>query len=208
MRATASIDASVLEILAVLQDSPRRIEWMARCVESVEIQRIDLFNGLYYSRMAAWPFDDRDVVVAIETSVGNDASSATVRMVSVESELMGPVEGVVRMPAFAGHYRLTQLDTAGSPSTLVEYELAIEFGGGLSGRIAQLAREDIPFETLLNLRTHVPDTRDEYAKLVARWRKDLPSLLAKSAAARQTDAPVESADPTVGAGAPRETPAE
>jgi hypothetical protein len=181
IRATASVDASILEILAVLRDDDRRSEWLARCVDARLLERSDRWHSINYSRMSAWPFQDRDVVVETHSSIGTRGETAMVRMQSIESPLAEPVDGVVRMPRMVGHYRL---QAEGNGRTLVEYQMAIDLGGRVSRRIARLANEDLPLETLRNLRAHLPAVRESYAELVAGWAAEMP---ASSARPRQLD---------------------
>ena len=177
VRATTSLEAGLLEVLAVLRDDDRRVEWLARCVDARLLERKSRWHSINYSRMSAWPFRDRDVVVETQASIGPGGDTAMVRMQSIKSALARPVEGVVRMPALIGHYRL---EAEGPTRTRVEYQLAIDLGGRVSGRIARLAHENLPLETIRNLRDHVPAVRASYSELIAGWAAELPGFIGGS----------------------------
>ena len=177
VRAAGLVDAGLLEVLAVLRDDDRRSEWLARCVEARLLERADRWHSINYSRMSAWPFRDRDVIVETHVSIGAGGDSAMVRMQSIESPLAQPVDGVVRMPEMIAHYRLR---AEGEARTRIEYQLAIDLGGRVPRRIARLAHENLPLETIQNLRDHIPTARASYAELVAGWAAELPTLDAGS----------------------------
>jgi hypothetical protein len=168
-RATTQIDATVLEILAFLQDDARRTEWMARCIEARSLAVHSRWNRLSYTRLAVWPFSDRDVVVQTQITLDPAATSADVRMRNVASELQPPVHDVVRMPSMHGDIRLERVDGR----TQIAFTLSIELGGSAPASIARYARQMIPLESVENLREMVPASRSGYAELVRSWRSEL-----------------------------------
>lgn len=169
-RATTQIDATVFEILAFLQDDARRTEWMARCIEARSLEKRSRWNRLSYTRLAVWPFSDRDVVVETLISLDPRATSADIWMRSVDSELQAPVQGVVRMPSMRGNFHLEQIDRG----TQVDFTLSMDLGGRIPTGIALYARQMIPLESLENLRELVPSSRGTYAELVRTWQSELP----------------------------------
>ena len=168
-RATTQIDATVFEILALLQDDARRTEWMARCIEARSLEKRSRWNRLSYTRLAVWPFSDRDVVVETLVSLDPRATSADVRMHNVDSELQAPIAGVVRMPSMRADIHLERIDQ----STRVDFTLSMELGGRVPTRIALYARRMIPLESVENLRELVPFYRATYAELVRTWQSEL-----------------------------------
>jgi hypothetical protein len=168
-RATTQIDATVFEILAFLQDDARRTEWMARCIEARSLGKRSRWNRLSYTRLAVWPFSDRDVVVETLVSLDPGATSADVRMRNVTSGLQTPIQGVVRMPSMRGEIHLEQIDRG----TQVNFTLSMDLGGRVPTGIALYARQMIPLESLENLRKLVPSSRSTYAELVRTWQNEL-----------------------------------
>ncbi len=168
-RATTQIDATVLEILAFLQDDARRTEWMAYCVEARSLAKRSRWNRLSYTRLAVWPFSDRDVVVETRVTLDPRVTSADVQMRNVDSNLEAPVQGIIRMPSMRGDIRLEQIDRG----TQVAFTLSMELGGRVPASLALFARRRIPLESLENLRELVPSTRSMYAELVGTWQSEL-----------------------------------
>ena len=171
-RGETVLEAPLFEVLAVIQDVPRHVDWRPRCVES----RTVLQPGgapLIYSRSAgSWPVADRDSIVRSELSSQRWGHDARVGFDSVESSLAPPVDGVVRTPFVAGHYALEAL---GPERTRVAYQIGIDMGGLVPGFVTRFVSEDMPIDTLVNLRSQVRRTRGEYHELVATW-EDLDTL--------------------------------
>lgn len=168
-RAETSIDANVLQVLAVLQDDTRRPEWMARCVDAFLIEQLGRWEFVSYNRLASvWPLSDRDVVVESTVTLDADGQRAVVAMRSIDSDVA--FEGVRRIRSLAGQYRLA---AEGQRRTGVQYELVLDVGSRLPTSILSPILEAIPFDTLRNLRSHVLRTRGDYAALVAEWSAEL-----------------------------------
>lgn len=178
-RAVTTIDADVLEVLAVLNDDRRRTEWMARCVGAHLVSRANRWSSVHYSRLSApWPLADRDVVVAAAITVEPDASAARISMNSIEVPELDRTPGVVRITSLAAHYALTR---TGDSESRLEYHLAVDLGGRLPASLTHRVREQITFETLRNLRHFVPIHREKYAGLVDAWRSQLADARAGAA---------------------------
>lgn len=91
---TTLINANVVDILAVMNDTASNTAWMHNCAEARQLQKVDEYNRVVYNRTdAPWPVDDRDVVVK---------SKVTINFKSIASPLQGPVDGVVRMNRLSG----------------------------------------------------------------------------------------------------------
>lgn len=150
------IDANIFEILGVLQDVERNPEWMHACVAAKRLKKYSDKEFLVYNRSGApWPISDRDVVVRSRASIDRENMILTITMHSTESDLMPPVDGVVRMPRLNGHYRFSE---AGPGKTQIEYQIDADPGGLLPAWLAKMASRDIPLRTLVNLRNRVKKT--------------------------------------------------
>ncbi len=170
-RAVTTIDADVLEVLAVLNDDRHRAEWMARCVEARLVSRADRWSSVHYSRLSApWPLAHRDVIVSAAITVEPDASAATIAMKSISLPELDRTPGVVRITSLVAQYALTR---TGDSRSRLEYQLAVDLGGRLPATLTHGVREQMTFETLRNLRRFVPNHRDQYAELVDAWRSRL-----------------------------------
>jgi len=156
-RAVMVADAAISEILAVLSDYENRTEWMSRCAESRVLER--RANGvvvIYQRNRGVWPVSDRDAVVAESRQASADGSDVRIYMHDTTSELMPPVDGVVRVPLIESFYHLV---AEGPRQTRVTYQVVADLGGRLPGFIARRATEDIPLDTMRNLRDFVRKIR-------------------------------------------------
>jgi hypothetical protein len=156
-RAIMVVDATVSEILAVLSDWESRPEWMSRCVESRVLERhADGVVVSYQRNRGVWPVSDRDAVVAVSHRASADGSDVRIDMNNTTSELMPPVDGVVRVPLIESFYHLV---AEGPRQTRVTYQVIADLGGSIPGFIARRATENIPLDTMRNLRGFVRETR-------------------------------------------------
>ena len=167
-RGVTVVEAPFFDVLAVIQDVPRHVEWRPRCVESRNVPQPGGGAPLVYSRSAGyWPVADRDSLVRSTLSSVAWGRAARVGFDSVESMRAPPVDGVVRTPFVAGYYALESL---GPERTRVAYQLGIDIGGYVPAFVMRFVSEDMPIDTLVNLRAQVAKTRGEYRELVVRWQ--------------------------------------
>ena len=170
-RGEAVVEAPIFNVLAVVQDVPRHVDWRPRCVESRTVPQPG-GAPLVYSRSAgSWPVADRDNIVQSELSSQQWGRDARISFHSVESHLAPPVDGVVRTPFVAGHYSLKAL---GPEQTRVVYQIEIDLGGYVSAFATRFVSEDMIIDTLVNLRSQVQNTRGEYQDLVSHWERRSP----------------------------------
>jgi len=167
-RGVTIVNAPLFQVLAVIQDVPRHVEWRTRCVESRMIPLPGHEEPLTYSRSAGnWVVADRDSVVRSVLSSVEWGRDARVAFESVDSPHAPLVAGVVRTPYAAGHYALEFL---GPERTRVAYQIEIDLGGYVPGFVMRFVSEDMPIETLVSLREQVNKTRGDYVEKIAHWR--------------------------------------
>jgi hypothetical protein len=175
-RAVGTIPATPLEVLAVIRDVERHTEWRDRCRDSRVLERRGDGSLVLYNRNdGSWPVADRDVVLASESSIRDDGRKIEVRFRSIESLLMPPQRGVVRMPSLVGHYRLESL---GSEGTRAEYQIDVDLGGRVPRFMARYVSEEMPLNTVRRLRAQVAKTRGQYDEFI-RERLDAARFGAK-----------------------------
>ncbi|MBH23218.1 MAG: hypothetical protein CMH57_01915 [Myxococcales bacterium] len=149
-RGRAVVKADLYTVLAVLSDFDRHTEWMHSCFEAGLLKEIDDLNRLSYNRAdAPWPVSDRDVVLRSKVEIDRDKKRITIHFRGVKSPLKPEVEDVVRMKRLKGYYQLTAID---ANTTRVQYQVDSDPGGDLPTWLAAKASEDIPLNTLRNLR--------------------------------------------------------
>ena len=188
------VNAPMVDVLAVLTDTPRRVEWVHKCSDSRLLEEVTEKNRVIYSRTKApWPVSDRDVVVRTRSSVNWEKKEIMIRFKEDRSYPFSKLEGVVRIPRIEGFYRLQAL---GENKTRVTYQIDAEPGGSLPAWLAELTSRKIPYETIMGLRSQVKKTQASgvYRAKIAEWearRKE------KAAELKQEGNPAENAsEPT------------
>ena len=158
LRASTVIAAGIDLVSSVLRDVERHPEWRSRCKEARVLQREGDDKLIVYSRTAGrWPVADRDTVFESEV-VRREAERVEIRFRNVESPLMPPVPGIVRMPSVDGYYRLAALDAR---RTRVEYELEMDMGGRIPSFVTHYVSDEMPIYTLVGLKRQVKRVAEE-----------------------------------------------
>jgi hypothetical protein len=148
-RARTTIDASVWDALAVLDDVDRACEWTSHCAEMRRLKTLSAREVLVYARMdAPWPVRDRDVAVHVAVEYGG-IGELIVKIHQVDA--IAP-SSAVRMPTFVAHYRF---QTRSDRRTDVEYQLEFDPGGALPAWLKLLVVKNLAHDTLDDLRDRV-----------------------------------------------------
>jgi hypothetical protein len=160
------IEAAFDDVLAVLTDVERQVEWLPRCrVARVLRREGDRVLYVYNRTDAPWPAADRDAVLRSELDLVEPGRLAFIRFTSEGvGGLVDEVPGVVRAPRLRGYYRLSAL---GAARTHVEYRIEADLGGRLPGAILDWATRQVPLASLLGLREQVARMRGESARVAA-----------------------------------------
>ncbi len=168
-RGRTTINARIYTILAVLADFDKHPQWQHACMEAALLKEIDPYNRISYNRIdSPWPVDDRDVVVRSVVKVIPEKNTVSISLKGIASPLKPEVEDVVRMPRMIGTFTLKAL---GPKKTWVQYQIDADPGGSLPDWVARSAVEDIPFNTLKNLRARTTSKgiEDTYADFIKAW---------------------------------------
>ncbi len=166
-RGTATVDAGLFEVLAMLDDAKRATEWMANCMENRVLKQINEFDRLIYNRTdAPWPVSDRDVVISAVVTADPDKREVMIKFTSVTNQGPGPVDGVVRMPRLRGYYKLQALD---EKHTKVTYQIDADSGGSLPDWLITRATRRLPVDTIAGMRTQLKKTAGNYEAFVRRY---------------------------------------
>jgi hypothetical protein len=163
-RAVGVIDAAFYDVLAVLSDVERQVEWLPRCrVARVLKREGDRVTYVYSRTDVPWPAADRDAVTRSEIDVVEPGRLAFIRFTSAGAAgLVDDVPGVVRAPRLEGHYRLTAV---GAARTHVEYQIDTDLGGRLPPAVIDWATRQVPLASLLGLRRQVARARGAPARV-------------------------------------------
>jgi START domain len=168
-RGVAVVEASLLEVLAVVTDAERHHEWIFSCSASALVAQTSETTGVVYNRTdTPWPVPDRDVVLDSRVALVDGEREVLVRFSAVEHPDRPPQAGVVRMTYLQGHYHLWVQDAA---HTRVEYQVDSDPGGSLPTWLAVRGTRDMPLETLRALRAQLVRTRGLYDARIAEFRR-------------------------------------
>lgn len=166
-RGLITVDASVWQVLAILDDLDRTCEWTKRCVANRELKRAGFKARWFYHRTAApWPFADRDAVMRGDVTGMDTGIDIRLHFRKDADSLLPPVDGVVRMPVMQGHYRVERLTASKSRVTM---QIRAHPGGWIPNWAARWVSKRIPVDTLVGLRKQLVRTRGQYDKFLTRW---------------------------------------
>lgn len=156
-RGRGLVGASYAMILAVLQDSKRKTEWMDSCVDARLVRSIAPGRAVMYNRTGSTVplISDRDVV--IESMVDIRSRTRTIRIDAwgIKDPKMPEVDGVVRMPELKASWVLQAL---GPKKTRVTYTVRADPGGSLPHWLVNMVAKRLPAKTLLKLRKQTQKT--------------------------------------------------
>lgn len=166
-RGDTVIDANIYDLLAVISDFDRHVEWMHGCHTAKLLKQIDDLRRVSYNRTdAPWPVDDRDVVLESRVEIQAEKHTVLIHFKSIQSPLKPEVEGVVRMNRLKGYYKLT---AESATRTRVQYQVDTDPGGSIPDWVVEAVGEDMPINTLTNLRQQVGKVKGQYPAFMKRW---------------------------------------
>ncbi|MBL7716445.1 MAG: hypothetical protein JNL01_13350 [Bdellovibrionales bacterium] len=122
------VDAPIAKVSAVLDDTTRRMEWVANSRDCRTLKRINDYERIEYNHAAVpWPFQDRDFVFHASVAVNPEAKEIRILMKSVEDPLMPKRSGIVRGLIHQSNYLLREVD--GGKRTLISVEVEADPAG-------------------------------------------------------------------------------
>ena len=150
-----TVEASIDDINAVLNDADRQPEWVYRCVEGRDLGGDALAGGWhYYSRIdLPWPMDDRDLIARVEARPAEGNNGVYVSESVAAPERIEPVEECVRITDFDVRTEYRPLD--GGRRTEVTYVLHSEPGGKVPAWLVNMFVDKGPVETMTRLKSLV-----------------------------------------------------
>jgi len=162
-----TVDGSLFELLAVLDDATRHTEWMANCVKSKILKPINEFDRIMYNRTEApWPVSDRDVVIEATCSANMERKEFLSQFRNVSYGPMPKQDGAVRMPRLRGFWRFEALDEKRTKAT---YQIDADPGGMLPDWVVERASVNLPIQSIVGLRRQVRKTRGKYDSWLAKF---------------------------------------
>ena len=173
-RATGVLKYNLYELLAVLDDVPRHIEWMVRMSTSETIEKLSDFDRVIYNRFdVPWPASDRDSVMQVLADLDRVNHFVKLRFLRIPHPLRPEIEGVIRIPYLRSEAVLKAL---GPNRTEVSYLLDIDPGGSLPSWLVEWVVERIPYQVLKKLRRQIVKTQGKYGAFIAEYGAPIPPL--------------------------------
>ena len=166
-RATGILQHNLYELLAVLDDVPRHLEWMVRMSTSETIEKLSDFDRVIYNRFdVPWPASDRDSVMQVLAELDRSNHYVKLRFLRLKHPLRPEVEGVIRIPDLRSE---AVLKAVGPNQTEVSYLLDIDPGGSLPGWLVEWVVEKIPYMVLKKLQKQIVKTQGSYGDFIAKY---------------------------------------
>ncbi len=144
-RAVTRIEASLSEVLEVLNDVERYVEWFAFTKRAIVLEASPNEKLIYLETAFPWPFSNEDMVYRLTQTTSSDL----VRL-SLEGlpSARPRVDGVQRMRSANGHIEVRAVGSA----VEVVYSMHTELGGGIPLWLANQNVHELPLQTLTQLK--------------------------------------------------------
>jgi len=167
------VDASVMEILAVISDTKNHPKWVANSIETRILHSINDKNYVYYSAIKApWPVADRDFVSRAKITVNEKQKSVTIQTYEVNHPDAPKNTGRVRMPFIRVTWHLQVMKGTNGRKTYLTFQVHANPGGLLPNWVINLASKGVPYKSILNLRKRLAETQmsPEFAEKFKRYK--------------------------------------
>jgi ribosome-associated toxin RatA of RatAB toxin-antitoxin module len=156
-KAITTINATVAQLSAVLNDIESYPQWMADVETTKILEEIGEYERYYYFEVdAPWPVSNRDNIVHFLLQKDLETNEAIIT-VTGHPDYIPEKKGVVRIPVSLGTWKFIPI---GENECQIIFEYTAETGGNLPTWVVNLFIVEGPFETLGNLKEFVK--KDKY----------------------------------------------
>lgn len=144
-KAVTRIEASPAEILGVLLDVERYVDWFAYTKRAKVLEATADARTIYLETEFPWPFANEDMIYKMSQTT----TDQTVRLALEGVPSCRPrIKGVQRMKGASGHIEVRSVGTL----TEVTYTMHTELGGSIPFWLANKNLHELPLRTLGNLK--------------------------------------------------------
>lgn len=152
-RGVTMVNATIDELLEVLLDIDKHVEWMWNSTQSRMLKQLSDTRAVIYNMInAPWPVKDRDMVLDSDYRFTPDHKALTIRFNQTDLVKVPVPRRVIRVPRLSGFYRFW----SESPTrTNVLYQVEVDIGGNVPNFSAKRYARKLPYETLKALRERV-----------------------------------------------------
>jgi hypothetical protein len=142
-------NTTIPDILEVIKDSDTYTEWVYKCSEASEVEKVSEWVDIsYYKFDFPWPFSDRDAYMKSTLSMDEQEKTATIDT-RIASGFPPPDKDVVRMTKHFNQWKFKQVS---AKKVSLTYIAKSDPAGNIPDWIVNLAVDRGPTETLGNLR--------------------------------------------------------
>ena len=142
------------EYVSVILDTDAYPDWVPRCLETRNIEKINDKELIIYAVYAgAWPTSDRDYAARVSVASAPDMSTVRVDTERVELPDTAPVVTErVHIPHLKSSWIFEQIN---QNSTRVELRAYVDPGGWIPAWLVNWGYRKIPYQFLKNLESHI-----------------------------------------------------
>ncbi len=159
-KAEGVIDLNIYELVAVLTDIPRRIEWIDSLLEIQLLEGDSTSHGVLFSVFdLPWPFADRESIVEAVGAADYQSKSVALEFRTVLRNEIPVGKGRIRVPFASGQHSMRYLD---DDHTHMTVQMQMNPGGRLPVWIANMFIKKAPIKTMKSLKKQVIRTRGDY----------------------------------------------
>ena len=152
VKATLTIPGTIEELSLVLEDIPRRQQWVGNRIESVLLERVSDYDQTEYLRVnLPWPVRDRSALIRALVEVSEDRRTATITARSIASHPADKFPDLVRAQVEPSTLRMTQ----GPGRVEVEALVFIDPGGWIPKWLVNYFATHVARSTFRDLRKQV-----------------------------------------------------
>lgn len=148
-KAITQLEASLQEIIAILQDADNYVDWYGFTKSSQLVKREKNVQYNYVETIFPWPFKNRDMTYRM--SIDTTSSMETRISLTGLPDYLPEIKGIVRMKKAEGYILLRPMDG----STEIEYVFHSDPGENVPVWLANQSIAELPFRTLMGLRERV-----------------------------------------------------
>ena len=151
-RGEAVIDAPISKVLAVLEDSTRKVEWMHNLADARELRKVSKFVKVEYNHTSVpWPFFDREFIYIAEAVILKDSRQCLIRVHSIEDPSIPVKDGIVRGWLEDTLYTVSQVGEDGM-KTHIDVHVTADPRGDIPKWLVNLFQKGWPEQTLRGIR--------------------------------------------------------
>jgi hypothetical protein len=153
-RGEGVIEAPIARVARVLEDTSRKTEWVAKCLEAKDVKLLSPLERIEYNRTSApWPISDRDFVFRAKCEIDPARKTVVYSLRSLDDPACPANEDLaVRGELLQSKYTLTALSHA---RTRLVVEIQADPKGSIPKWVVNFFQRAWPHQTIEGIRAQV-----------------------------------------------------